>query len=206
MFSGGGTTVDPASSNYNKVFPIISLGGRGGANVNLSLIYNSQLWTYDSSNSTTPYQYNVNRDWPGPGFHLDFGKINWKSGSPDIYMFVSADGTRHPMANITTSVWETTDGTFVRIILNSAGHYSAYFPDGTVTTYDVEGPDGYYYASRVQDRNGNYFTVAYKTTKPQIDYITDTLGRVIQFYYTSADSNGNTWLSYITAPDHDNGQ
>src|SRR5581483_6034120 len=211
---GGGASVDPASSSYNRVFPIVSLSGRGEAGVNLSLVYNSQLWTYDSSNSTAPYQYNVNRDWPGPGFHLDFGKVSYKAGTggnPDQYMYVGSDGTRHPMQNTTTNEWETTDGTFIHIIRTGSGSrvvytYTAYFPNGMVITYSQGGPDGYYYATRIQDRNGNYATVTYlSSTTAQIQYITDTLGRVIQFDYTAADSNGNRWLQDITAPDHDNG-
>ena len=207
---GGGSSVDPASSSYNRVFPMVSLSGRGEAGINLSLVYNSQLWTYDASNSTAPYQYNVNRDWPGPGFHLDFGKVNYQAGTggnPDQYMYVGSDGTRHPMQNTTTNEWETTDGTFIHIVRTGSGSpvvytYTAYFPNGMVITYSQGGPDGYYYATRIQDRNGNYVTVTYtSSTTAQIDHVTDTLGRSIQFFYTSPDSNGNTWLSYITAPD-----
>src|SRR5262249_37494865 len=60
--------------------------------------------------------------------------------------------------------------------------------------------NNYQYASRVQDRNGNFFTISYNATVPQLNFITDDQGRQIQFGY---DGNGN--LTSITAPNFGGG-
>ena len=192
--SGGGTVVNPMSSNFSKVIPIVGLGGRGDVSVMLSMVINSQVWTYDPSTSA-PYQYNVNRDWPGPGFSMGFGKLNSQSGT---FLYIGPDGTRHPMQTVATNTYETTDGTFVRVKLESSV-YNAYFPNGIRITYDSLGPDDYLYASRVQDRNGNFFTITYGTAAPMITQITDSLNRTIIFNYVSGK------LDNITAPDQTSG-
>jgi|GEM_PF-1506126 len=189
-------TIYPGSSNYNKVFPLVSLSGRGDDSVSLAAFYNSQPWIYEAS--TNKYSYNTNWDWPGPGFNLHFGKINWQTvGGSTQYLLITPDGTRHSLVSTgMTGQLQTNDGTFILVTTPAIGpSYIAHFPDGTVITYDIAGPNNYQYASRVQDRNGNYFTITYTATVPQISFITDDQGRQIQFAY---DGNGN--LTSITAP------
>jgi len=194
-------TIYPGSSNYNKAFPLVSLSGRGDDSVSLTAFYNSQPWIYEAS--TNKYSYNTNWDWPGPGFNLHFGKINWQTvGSSTQYLLITPDGTRHSLVDTgSTGKLQTNDGTFILVTTPAIGpSYIAHFPDGTVVTYDIAGPNNYQYASRVQDRNGNFFTITYSATVPQINFITDDQGRQIQFVY---DGNGN--LTSITAPDFGGG-
>jgi RHS repeat-associated protein len=194
-------TIYPGSSNYNKVFPFVTLPGRGDNTVSLSASYNSQVWVYEAS--TNKYSYNTNWDWPGPGFNLHFAKINWQTvGGSTQYMLITPDGTRHTLVDTgSTGKLQTNDGTFILVTTPAIGpSYIAHFPDGTVVTYDVVGANNYQYASRVQDRNGNYFTISYTATVPQINFITDDQGRQIQFGY---DGNGN--LTSITAPNFGGG-
>jgi RHS repeat-associated protein len=195
------STIDPGSSNYNKVFPLVSLSGRGDDSVSLAAFYNSQVWIHEAS--TNKYSYNTNWDWPGPGFSLHFGKINWQTvGGSTQYLLITPDGTRHSLVDTgSTGKLQTNDGTFILVTTPAVGpSYIAHFPDGTVVTYDVAGANNYYYASRVQDRNGNFFTITYTATVPQINFITDDQGRQIQFAY---DGNGN--LTSITAPNFGGG-
>jgi RHS repeat-associated protein len=194
-------TIYPGSSNYNKLFPIVRLPGRGDNTVSVAAFYNSQVWVYESS--TNKYSYNTNWDWPGPGFNLHFGKINWQTvGGSTQYMLITPDGTRHTLMDTgSTGKLQTNDASFILVTTPAIGpSYMAHFPDGTVITYDVAGTNNYYYASRVQDRNGNYFTINYTATVPQINLITDDQGRQIQFGY---DGNGN--LTSITVPNFGGG-
>lgn len=195
-------TIYPGSSNYNKTFPIASLTGRGENGVVMAAFYNSQPWVYESS--TGKYSYNTNWDWPGPGFNLHFGKLNWQTvGGTTQYLVITPDGTRHTLVSTgATGKLQTNDGTFILVTTPEIGSsYIAHFPDGTVVTYDVAGANNYQYASRVQDRNGNFSTIAYTSTIPQINYVTDDQGRQIQFFY-----DGNNNLTSITAPDFGGGR
>jgi RHS repeat-associated protein len=195
------STIDPGSSNYNKVFPLVSLSGRGDESVSLAAFYNSQVWIHEAS--TNKYSYNTNWDWPGPGFNLHFGKINWQTvGGSTQYLLITPDGTRHSLVSTgSTGKLQTNDGTFILVTTPDIGpSYIAHFPDGTVVTYDIVGPNNYQYASRVQDRNGNFFTITYTAAVPQISYITDDQGRQIQFGY-----DGNGFLTSITAPNFGGG-
>src|SRR6185437_11654350 len=58
------------SQSYNRAFPILSLPGRG-LDLNLTLYYNSRVWTFDPSSNTM--SFNTDRDWPSYGFRLGFG-------------------------------------------------------------------------------------------------------------------------------------
>jgi hypothetical protein len=63
--------------------------------------------------------YDIDRDWPAPGWNLGFGKL----AGIGVYiggMLIDGDGTRHPyVCNITIYNWgtnvvgHTTDGTFI---------------------------------------------------------------------------------------------
>src|SRR5262249_12688816 len=73
------------------------------------------------------------------------------------------------------------------------------YKDGTQVT--ISTVNNMLLPTTIQDRNGNYFTIAYKDMTQgynplAIDFITDTLGRIIQFTYNLATLN----LTSITAP------
>lgn len=104
------------SSNFQFAAPIYSSTARG-INVSLGAAYNSRLWNKAVSQIT----YDIDRDWPAPGWALGFGKIMWmRSGGA---MIVDADGTRHNYAGTvlyyndsTQSTYftlHTTDGSFI---------------------------------------------------------------------------------------------
>src|SRR6266851_9508854 len=64
------------SSSYSKAIPILHLAGRNGLDVDLTLVYNSRVWTKDV-HSSNKFTFNADRDWPAPGFRLGFGFMEY---------------------------------------------------------------------------------------------------------------------------------
>ncbi len=193
--SGAGT------GNFQTVAPVISLPGRG-INIALALAGNSRVW----NKSGTQINYDIDRDWPAPGFSLGFGKI--LSMGTNGAMLVDADGTRHSYTGSvtlytdgsTSFILHTTDGTLIdyngRTDSNGSVTFAqAKLANGTVISYGQPGP-GAGYPTTITDPNGNYISITYVTsTGPQIQTVTDTVGRVITFYY-----DANNLLTAITGP------
>ncbi|HZF38372.1 MAG TPA: hypothetical protein VE715_06100, partial [Blastocatellia bacterium] len=196
------------SGNFQITAPGVSLSGRG-IDVNLPLYYNSRLW----HKSGGAMYFDVDRDTLVAGWNLGFGKIVATGGQ---YMLVDGDGTRHEFSGIINlaggGVWQffagrTTDGTFIDYSAQgpspgngSPGGVNVYnglatFPDGTRVDYSAPGNYAVY-PTQITDAQGNYITITYRNNQgPNIETITDTLGRPIRFYYDS----GNL-LTAITVP------
>lgn len=194
------------SANFQFTAPVLSLPGRG-IDITLSLTYNSRVWNKAGNN----INFDIDRDWPAPGFNLGFGKmagITVTTGG----MLIDGDGTRHGYAGtVTTYNWgttfagHTTDGTFIDYSYTTGTngimlYGQATHPDGTTVDYNVNGPSGLY-PTRMTDANGNYLTITYvNNSGPRINAVTDTLGRTVTFHYDS----GNR-LTAITGPGFDGG-
>lgn len=189
------------SGNFQFAAPILGLPGRG-INLSLGAAYNSRLWNKAGSEIT----YDIDRSWPAPGFSLGFGKL-LGLGVYHGGMLVDADGTRHSFTGSVSAygsgsrfVGHTTDGSFIdySYITGTGGAITtaeAKLPNGTIINYEAAGTGGIY-PTRITDANGNYITITYVgNTGPNISTITDTLGRVIHFYY-----NSNNLLTAITTP------
>lgn len=189
------------SSNFQFTAPVLSLPGRG-IDLSLAMTYNSRVWNKAGNNMN----YDIDRDWPAPGWNLGFGKL----AGIGVYiggMLIDGDGTRHPYScNITIYSWgtnvvgKTTDGTFIDYSYTTGTngimlYGQASRPDGTRIDYNVNGPSGLY-PTRITDPNGNYTTITYVNNQgPRIQTVTDTMGRTVTFHYDS----GNR-LTAITAP------
>ena len=200
-----GTNVDAGagSGNFQFAAPVISLPGRG-MNLSLSLVYNSRVWNKAGS----AINYDNDRGWPAPGFNLGFGKL-LGIGVYTGCMLVEADGTRHGYSgNITIYNWgtigvmHTTDGSFIDYTYQTGTNgvmvwAQARLPNGTSITYgSYSQPGGGLFPTFIEDANGNYISITYlNNSGPRIQTITDTAGRVINFYY-----NYNNLLTAITAP------
>ena len=92
------STETPGSSNFSFSLPIVSEPGRN-LDLNLGLVYNSRVWNKSTTSSNQlRMAYNVNGDWPAPGFRIGFGR--WISnytdpdGLPTSGTLVDPDGTR----------------------------------------------------------------------------------------------------------------
>src|SRR5262245_28088636 len=199
------------SANFQFAAPAVLMGGRG---IDLSLLfhYNSRVWHKVGSEIT----FDIDRDTLIPGWNLGFGKIVMAC---DAYMLIDSDGTRHPYegtlrgkfpdpaSSLQTFEAHTTDGTFIAYYAegykpqfdNSGGHNMivawAVLPNGTRIEYGA--PANYaMYPTRITDADGNFITITYLNNEgPKIQTITDTLGRIIQFYY-----DGSGLLTSIVVP------
>jgi RHS repeat-associated protein len=189
------------SGNFQLSAPVLSLPGRG-IDLGLALSYNSRVWNKAGSGIT----FDIDRGWPAPGWSFGFSKVlgmGVYAGS----MIVEADGTRHPYTGTVTEYsWgtifagHTIDGSFIDYthttgIGGAIVDAQARYPNGTVVYYGARG-NGDVYPTRITDADGNYITITYRNnTGPQIETITDTLGRTINFYYDS-----NNLLTAVVAP------
>ena len=191
--------VMPDGSNFKLTIPIISLGGRGPG-ASLTLHYNSRVWGRHASAVT----FDPVASWPSPGFSLGFGRIVTYGPTNALkYLLIDPDGTRHYLGqggdasqNVTL---QTNDGTHITYVGNASYGGTLYFNDGTQV--GILKTNNRLLPWRILDTNGNHITIAYKVTDPPvisplaIDFVTDTLGRVIQFEY---DTDGH--LTSIFAP------
>src|SRR6185437_11492926 len=181
------------SQSYNKAIPILSLPGRG-LDLNLTLYYNSRIWTLDTA--TNAISLNADRDFPSYGFRLDFGYLENDSANAEMIL-TESDGTKHPLRLTGGSLYDSNDGTFIEY--NSASKVLSY-KNGTMVTYEpFPSASTLFRPIQIMDTNRNFITIRYVATVPgvdndqHIDTITDTLGRVIHFNY-----NAQNQLTSIT--------
>jgi len=203
-----GTPVDTGAGSANFQFgaPVLSLSGRG-TDVALNLAYNSRLW----NKAGTQMTYDIDRGWPAPGWSLGFGKILYM-GQSGGSMIVEQDGTRRPFTGQIINYGygisfngHTVDGSLIDYStwVNSSGVMTfgeIDLPNGSQLHCYATGPGGVYPTSII-DAQGNGVTIAYVNNQgPKIEYISDTMGRLINFHY---DSLG--LLTAITAPGFNGG-
>ncbi len=190
-------------TNFELPIPIVSLGGRGLA-TGLLLYYNSSVWgTYfDPNGNTNVYAFDPIQSWPSPGFSLGFGRITYtNTASGYRYMLIDPNGTRHDLgigSDTGANLLQTTDGSHTTYAGNALGG-TLYGNDGTAVT--IGKVNNRLLPTQITDTNGNYVQIAYhwETNFPPmaVNYVVDTLGRVIQFHY---DTPNSTNLTSITTP------
>jgi hypothetical protein len=97
---------------------------------------------------------------------------------------------------------QTTDGSHATYVGNVVNGGMLYYNDGTKVT--IGKVNNRLLPTQITDTNGNYVQVAYvsNTSFPgiAINYIVDTLGRVIQFNYGQWPAPTSTSLSSISTP------
>ena len=190
------------NGNFQLAAPVVSLPGRAGLDVNLALVYNSRLW----SKAGSWMMYDSDKGNPAPGWSLGFGKMIRMGGTGGC-MLVSPDGARHSY-NGTNSTYSyggyysnyytgyTTDGSFIDYNCSYASSTygtglsgTARLANGTIVTYSS--PTGSYdqvFPTQIMDAQGNYINITYVNNQgPNIQTITDTLGRVVSFNYDSSN-------------------
>ncbi len=191
---------DLGSRNFNWSVPLVSLPGRSGLDVNLTLYYNSLVWTKDG-----PFiKYNADLGSPAPGFKLGFPTLQQKftdsdTGGSIAFIMVLPSGARVAMQQVgTTTVYESQDSTYTQLTDNGASGALVRTTDGTQFTFTHVTINNEYRCTQIKDRNGNYISANYDATNGHILSITDTLNRVVNFIY---DGNNNlqfirqTWAS-----------
>jgi YD repeat-containing protein len=187
----GGGGVDLVSRNFNWSLPLVSLPGRAGLDLGLSLSYNSLVWTKSGSYML----FDSDGGWPAPGFRLGFpvvqGKFYDSQAQKYAYMLVTPSGARMSLRQTTTAgIYEAGDSSYLQLTEETNGALTIRATDGTRMSYWPLG--GVYKCTEIKDRNGNFITVSYNSFD-NIQTVTDTLGRAINFSYY-----GDGYLDEIT--------
>ncbi|HEX7774675.1 MAG TPA: Ig-like domain-containing protein, partial [Pyrinomonadaceae bacterium] len=99
----GGGGENPLSRNYNWSLPLLNLPGRAGLGLELSLSYNSLVWTRTGNYIS----FDDDRGFPSPGFRLGFPVIqpldyNSEAGK-NAFLLLGADGGRTELRQLGTS-------------------------------------------------------------------------------------------------------
>lgn len=211
-----GTSPDAGAGNGNFQFsaPIVSLPGRG-MDVGLSLNYNSRVW----SKAGNVMAFDAERGFPAPGWNLGFGKMMFM-GTSGGCMLIDADGTnRGYTGTVSNYNWggyastfftgQTVDGSFIDYqcyvstyngVTSISG--SSTLPNGTRHSFNNTSVSGKQaFPTQIWDVQGNYINITYRNYQgPQIQTVTDTMGRVVSFNYDS----GNRLIS-VDVPRMDGG-
>ncbi len=164
---------------------LLSLPGRNGLDLGLSLSYSSMVWTRSG-----PYIYfDEDNGFPSPGFRLGFPTVQRKvfdvQTSRKSYLLITGGGQRVELRQVgTSSIYEAGDSSYLQITDNGS---SLLLRDTSGTQMALSDSNGEYRCTSIKDRNGNYLTINYNPLG-HITNVIDTLGRVINFNY---DTNAN---------------
>lgn len=185
----GQSGVDLGSRNFNWSLPLVSLAGRAGMDLNLTLTYNSLVWTRDGSFM----KFNADFGTPAPGFRLGLPVLQQRFLNSQTgiyaYMLVTPSGGRVELRQVGTSnIYESQDSSYTQVDASNQNSMLLRTTDGTQFTFVPVSVNGEYRCTQIKDRNGNYISATYNTTNGHLLTITDTLGRVITFLY-GADNN-----------------
>ncbi|HZW08046.1 MAG TPA: S8 family serine peptidase, partial [Phycisphaerales bacterium] len=135
----GGGGADAYSRNYNWGIPILSLPGRAGLDLGLTLSYNSLVWTRDRTGVT----FDADHGFPGPGFRLGFPTVRPKFYDPrtkkNTYILVTPSGARVELRQTATDsiFYESADSSYLH--LTEGGSLTLAAPDGTRMLFSMHG-------------------------------------------------------------------
>ena len=167
---------DLFSGNYNWSLPIVSLPGRAGHDLNLSLVYNSLVWTKAGSSIRFDQDYG----WPSPGFRFGFpvfyGPYINSTTNRQAYILITPSGEAVEMRKVGGyETYEAEDSSYMQLKFNTT--LSAWVLTAANGTQFIYGQ-----TLEIKDRNGNRITATYDANG-LMDTITDTLGRQILLEY-----------------------
>jgi len=174
--------INLGSRNFNWSMPLVSLTGRSGMDVNLSLTYNSLVWTQDAGK----IKFDADQGFPGPGFRLGFPIVQQRFQNSDTgiwsYLMITPSGGRVELRQAGASnIYQAYDGSYTQLTDNGASGLIVRTGDGTQLTFTPTSAS--FVCTEIKDRNGNFISIAYTGTQPAT--VTDTVGRVITFNYSS---------------------
>ncbi len=166
------------SQNVSYSIPVLSLPGRAGLSLSLTLAYNSKVWI---KSGNTIY-FDGDKGWPAIGWRLGFGRIDGVYSGPDgfnHYYLISSDGSvRDLKYNAGSGLYESTDSTYMDFN-DSTGILR--HRDGTQIAYSAL--NGFVLPVQVKDRDGNFITINYAASGQNISSVVDTVGRTVSFSY-----------------------
>lgn len=185
---------DLFSGNIHWSTPLVSLPGRNGLDLNLTLHYNSLQWV--KFGSTMYFDPDWKTSYPvglSNGFNLGFPEIEsgfvYKTTATDTtpaYVVTLPSGYRVPLRRVyvngSQQRYEAVDGSNLYLTMQSGQLPTLYLPDGTQYVYGTTfSGTGTLRCTMIRDSNGNKITITYNSTG--LSTITDTLGRVLNFNY-----------------------
>jgi RHS repeat-associated protein len=194
--------VDLGSQNFNWSVPLVSLPGRAGLDLNLTLTYNSLVWTREGSF----IKFNADMGNPSPGFRLGLPILQQRffNAATGIYayMMVTSSGSRVELRQVGSSnIYESQDSTYTQLDVSDPVSLVLRTSDGTRYKFVPVTSNNEYRCVEIKDRNGNYISASYNSTNGHVDWIKDTLQRTLNFIY---DANGNlqrirqTWTGNVS--------
>lgn len=191
----GNPGVTLGSRNFNWSMPLVSLPGRAGMDLSVSLFYNSLVWTKQGS----AIQYNADHGTPGPGFQLGLPRLQSQFFNADdnsyAYIMVTPSGGRVEMKQIgSTNVFESADSTYTQLDFSGSTPIVR-TTDGTQFIFGTQ-VGAEWRCTMIRDRNGNYISATYNSTTGHILTITDTLGRVLNFDYNTDNNLHTIWQTW----------
>ncbi len=168
--------------------PLVSLPGRAGLDLSVSLYYNSLVWTRQETETQSLVVYNADHGTPAPGFQLGPPRLQAQFLNSDTnayaYIMITPSGGRVEMRQTATAgVYESADSTYAQLTFSGP-------------TPVVRSTDGMQYVlgtqigaewrcTQVKDRNGNFISAGYNPNNGHVLNMTDTLGRVVNFNYNA---------------------
>ncbi|HEU4872448.1 MAG TPA: S8 family peptidase, partial [Pyrinomonadaceae bacterium] len=181
--------VDLGSRNFNWSLPLVSLAGRAGMDLNLTLTYNSLVWTRDGSF----IKFNADLGTPAPGFRLGLPTLQQRFFNSQTgiyaYMLITPSGGRVELRQVGQSnIYESQDSSYAQLDASSQTSMLLRTTDGTQFTFEPVTINSEYRCTQIKDRNGNYISASYNSNNGHLLTITDTMGRQITFVYNS-DNN-----------------
>jgi len=175
-YGSGAEQINLESGDLTLRIPLLPIQGRSSAtSPTLSLVYNSQLWTWDGAGARLAL---VDAGY-GPGCSLWLGAIYPVHVDYQLnhFRYIDSSGATHRLYPTTGDLYMSRDSTYMLWdrVLNRLT-----FRDGTYWDFDYVasdgGPDsGTRYPTRIQDTNGNYVTIEY-TTGARVSAIKDSRG------------------------------
>lgn len=153
---------DLFSGNYHWSTPLVSLPGRNGLDLNLTLHYNSLQWVRYSN--TMYYEPDWRVSLPSgmtSGFYLGLPVIEsgYSYDGETSYAVTMPSGYRVPMRRVylsgSTAKYEAVDGSYLYLSVVGSTAPILYAPDGTQYTYGWNSGNGTRNCTQLRDRNGN---------------------------------------------------
>jgi len=193
----GQSGVTLGSRNFNWSLPLVSLPGRAGMDLNLTLTYNSLVWTKDGSYM----KFNADLGNPAPGFRLGLPTLQQKflNSLTGIYAYlmVTPSGGRIELRQVGSSnIYEAADSSYTQLDATTPSAPIVRMTDGTQLTFAQVAVNSEFRCTQIKERNGNYISATYNMTNGHLLTITDTLGRVIRFDYDTSDNLTSIWQTW----------
>src|SRR5262249_11958038 len=134
----GGNGENPLSRNFAWSVPLLSLPGRAGLDLGLSLSYNSLVWTKNFATSTITFD--DDHGSPSPGFRLGFAVIQGPYFNSVVgknaYLLITPNGDRIEFRQVNTAtLFESVDSSYMTLQVNVDGTLTVLTTDGTQLSY-----------------------------------------------------------------------